>query len=234
MPVQPHMLPQTTPLLPTNTRPPTMTTHTGQSAPSNLFPPSMMDLATQRYQQQPPTVVQAAAPTNVIAREQHQSFALQQQENHRRNQLELKKQWGQRQQSGHKQHLIAVQEWVDPYTVESYSHKHEDTGLFFTTTPQEIEVQVLCIACAAGEMQADGRFAAVTDVDKAAIRRVCWLNTCRLANFRDAQGQEFPQCGGKDKQPSDGGCMLKHVNNLTPSQQLLSKVSYEKRSMVMA
>ena len=99
-------------------------------------------------------------------------------------------------------------------TMEGEPHQDEHTGMMFATGPQEVEVQILCIACAADEL-ADGRFATVTDADKAAIRGTCWLHTNRLASFRDAEGNEFPACGGKDKHPSEGGCSLKHVYNLS-------------------
>ena len=126
-----------------------------------------------------------------------------------------------------------AQDWILPYTVENYSHEDEITGMRFATGPEEIEVQVLCIACAAADAP-DGRFATITDVDRAAIRGTCWLNTCRLANYRGANGNEFPACGRKDKSPAEGGCSLKHVNNLSPIQNMLSKASYEKRSQVMS
>ena len=73
-----------------------------------------------------------------------------------------------------------------------------------------------------------------TDIDKTAIRGTCWVNTCRLAGLRDANGNDFPPCGGKEKSPSEGGCSFKHVSNLTPLQQALSKASFEKRAQVIS
>ena len=124
-------------------------------------------------------------------------------------------------------------EWLIPYSLASYTHQDEESGLQFTTGPQLIELQILCMAAAAGE-DVDSRFASVTDADKAAIRGTCWANTCRLANLRDVHGNEFSACGGKSKSPSEGGCLLKHVSNLTPLQCALSKASLDKRAQVMA
>ena len=84
------------------------------------------------------------------------------------------------------------QSWILPYTVENYSHEDEIMGMRFTIGPQEIELQVLCIACAAADAP-DGRFATVTDADRAAIRGTCWLNICRIANLRDAAERISPQ-----------------------------------------